>query len=139
MTAANASTLNDGAAALVLMTDAGLKNTGAQPLARIVGEWVCVSVCVGVCVCVGVQFLLSIILYILLYIILLRNSMRTKFIPLVYPVIFFSFLFTFSHSFAIFSCFPTHTHRPSHTHTHLTPTQEWRTLLWLPLISPLLQ
>ncbi len=38
MTAANASTLNDGAAALVLMTESGLEKTGAQPLARIVGK-----------------------------------------------------------------------------------------------------
>ncbi len=87
MTAANASTLNDGAAALVLMTDAGLKNTGAQPLARIVGEWVCGWVCGGVCECVGVCVsvwvgVCAIQVQFLLDIILLRNSMCTKFIPL---------------------------------------------------------
>ena len=38
VTAANASTLNDGAAALVLMTEAASKNTGVKPLARIVGK-----------------------------------------------------------------------------------------------------
>ena len=38
MTAANASTLNDGAAAMVLMTQAAVKRTGATPLARIIGE-----------------------------------------------------------------------------------------------------
>ncbi len=37
VTAANSSTLNDGAAALVLMSESGLKKTGAKPLARIVG------------------------------------------------------------------------------------------------------
>lgn len=38
VTAANASTLNDGAAALVLMSETGVKATGAKPLARVVGE-----------------------------------------------------------------------------------------------------
>ena len=38
VTAANASTLNDGAAAIVLMTEASAKKTGAVPLARIIGE-----------------------------------------------------------------------------------------------------
>ena len=38
ITAANASTLNDGAAALVLMTEAAAKTNGVKPLARIVGE-----------------------------------------------------------------------------------------------------
>jgi len=38
VTAANASTLNDGAAALVLMNQVATKKTGAVPLARIVGE-----------------------------------------------------------------------------------------------------
>ncbi len=37
VTAANASTLNDGAAAVVLMSAEGVKKNGAQPLARIVG------------------------------------------------------------------------------------------------------
>lgn len=36
VTAANASTLNDGAAALVLMTADALKRLGVSPLARIV-------------------------------------------------------------------------------------------------------
>jgi acetyl-CoA C-acetyltransferase len=36
VTAANASTINDGAAALVLAGDDGLKKTGAKPIARIV-------------------------------------------------------------------------------------------------------
>ena len=39
VTAANASTLNDGAAALVLMTQTAAKRLGAVPLARVVGEW----------------------------------------------------------------------------------------------------
>ena len=38
MTAANASTLNDGAAALVLMTEAVVKRIDVTPLARVVGE-----------------------------------------------------------------------------------------------------
>ena len=38
VTAANASTLNDGAAALVLMSQDAAKRTGATPLARIIGE-----------------------------------------------------------------------------------------------------
>ena len=38
MTAANASTLNDGAAALVLMTEAMVRKTEVTPLARIVGK-----------------------------------------------------------------------------------------------------
>ncbi len=38
ITAANASKLNDGAAALVLMSDAAVKSTGAKPLARIVAH-----------------------------------------------------------------------------------------------------
>ncbi|CAG5125588.1 unnamed protein product [Candidula unifasciata] len=37
VTAANASSLNDGAAALVLMTSQAAKRLGAQPLARIIG------------------------------------------------------------------------------------------------------
>lgn len=39
MTAANASTLNDGAAALVLMTADAAKRLDVTPLARIVGEF----------------------------------------------------------------------------------------------------
>lgn len=39
MTAANASTLNDGAAALVLMTADAAKRLNVTPLARIVGEF----------------------------------------------------------------------------------------------------
>lgn len=35
VTAANASTINDGAAALILMSEAGLKKTGATPIAEI--------------------------------------------------------------------------------------------------------
>ena len=38
VTAANASTLNDGAAALVLMTETILRRIDATPLARIVGK-----------------------------------------------------------------------------------------------------
>lgn len=38
MTAANASTLNDGAAALVLMTADAAKRLNVTPLAKIVGE-----------------------------------------------------------------------------------------------------
>lgn len=38
ITAANASTLNDGAAALVLLTEAAAKKYGIKPLARIVGK-----------------------------------------------------------------------------------------------------
>lgn len=38
VTAANASTLNDGAAALVLMTAAAAGRLGVVPLARIVGK-----------------------------------------------------------------------------------------------------
>ena len=37
MTAANASTLNDAAAALVLMTEAAAEKAGVTPLARIIG------------------------------------------------------------------------------------------------------
>ena len=37
MTAANASTLNDAAAALVLMTEAAAEKAGVQPLARVIG------------------------------------------------------------------------------------------------------
>ena len=37
VTAANASTLNDAAAALVLMTEAAAEKAGVQPLARVVG------------------------------------------------------------------------------------------------------
>lgn len=37
MTAANASTLNDGAAALVLMTADAAKKLNVSPLARVVG------------------------------------------------------------------------------------------------------
>lgn len=39
VTAANASTLNDGAAALVLMTTEAAKRLKVKPLARIVGEF----------------------------------------------------------------------------------------------------
>ena len=39
VTAANASTLNDGAAALVLMTEEALRRTGVNPLARVVGKY----------------------------------------------------------------------------------------------------
>ena len=38
MTAANASTLNDGAAALILMTEVAAKRIDVTPLARVVGE-----------------------------------------------------------------------------------------------------
>ena len=38
VTAANASTLNDGAAALVLMTEAAVKRTDVTPMARVVGK-----------------------------------------------------------------------------------------------------
>ena len=38
VTAANASTLNDGAAALVLMTERAAKKAGIVPLAKIVGK-----------------------------------------------------------------------------------------------------
>lgn len=38
VTAANASTLNDGAAAIVLMTAGAAERLGVTPLARIVGE-----------------------------------------------------------------------------------------------------
>ena len=38
VTAANASTLNDGAAALVLMTEIMVRKTEVTPLARIVGK-----------------------------------------------------------------------------------------------------
>ena len=46
VTAANASTLNDGAAACVLMTGAVVERLGVTPLARIVGTYVAVAVCV---------------------------------------------------------------------------------------------
>jgi acetyl-CoA C-acetyltransferase len=39
VTAANASTLNDGASAVVLMTEEKLKETGVKPLAKILGEF----------------------------------------------------------------------------------------------------
>ena len=39
ITAANASTLNDGAAALVLMTAQAAERLGATPLARIAGQY----------------------------------------------------------------------------------------------------
>ena len=39
ITAANASTLNDGAAALVLLTEAAAKKYSIKPLARVVGEY----------------------------------------------------------------------------------------------------
>lgn len=39
ITAANASTLNDGAAALVLLTEAAAKKYGIKPLARIIGKF----------------------------------------------------------------------------------------------------
>lgn len=51
VTAANASTLNDGAAALVLMTESGLKKTGAQPLARVVGKYVLNLYACSYCTC----------------------------------------------------------------------------------------
>ena len=38
VTAANASTLNDGAAALVLMTETALKRIGVEPMARVGGK-----------------------------------------------------------------------------------------------------
>ena len=38
VTAGNASTLNDGACALVLMTERAARSRGLRPLARIVGE-----------------------------------------------------------------------------------------------------
>lgn len=38
VTAANASTLNDGAAALVLMTSEAAKRLNAKPLAKVVGR-----------------------------------------------------------------------------------------------------
>ncbi len=38
VTAANASSLNDGAAALLLMTQEAVKRTGVTPLARVIGE-----------------------------------------------------------------------------------------------------
>ena len=41
VTAANASTLNDGAAACVLMTEAAVERLGVTPLARIVGRCSC--------------------------------------------------------------------------------------------------
>ena len=40
VTAANASGLNDGAAALVVMTEGAVRRTGVNPLARIVGEYI---------------------------------------------------------------------------------------------------
>ena len=43
ITAANASTLNDGAAALVLMTETAAKKHGVKPLARIVGTVCCLQ------------------------------------------------------------------------------------------------
>ena len=47
ITAANASTLNDGAAACVLMTRGAAEKNGVTPLARVVGmATVCVYVCV---------------------------------------------------------------------------------------------
>ena len=39
MTAANASTLNDGAAALVLMTRQAADRLGVKPLASIIGKY----------------------------------------------------------------------------------------------------
>ena len=38
VTAANASTLSDGAAAMVLMTEQAAKQFGVEPLARILGQ-----------------------------------------------------------------------------------------------------
>ena len=49
VTAANASTLNDGAAALVLMTAQKASQLGIKPLARILGMFVCLSVTPSVC------------------------------------------------------------------------------------------
>ena len=49
VTAANASTLNDGAAALVLMTAQKASQLGVKPLARIMGMSVCLSVCDSFC------------------------------------------------------------------------------------------
>ncbi len=40
VTAANASTLNDGASAVILMTEAKMKELGVKPLAKILGKWV---------------------------------------------------------------------------------------------------
>lgn len=69
MTAANASTLNDGAAACVLMTEAAVERLGVTPLARIVGTWVWASVlCVAfscscakwLCVCAYVRACMSV-------------------------------------------------------------------------------
>ena len=45
MTAANASTLNDAAAALVLMTEAAAEKAGVQPLARVVGKMSSLHTC----------------------------------------------------------------------------------------------
>lgn len=43
MTAANASTLNDGAAALVLMTSEAAKRLNVTPLARILGMYIVIG------------------------------------------------------------------------------------------------
>ena len=45
VTAANASTLNDGASAVILMTEEKLKETGVKPLAKILGEHLSLSYC----------------------------------------------------------------------------------------------
>ena len=49
VTAANSSTLNDGAAALVLMTAQKASQLGVKPLARIMGMSVCLSVTPSAC------------------------------------------------------------------------------------------
>ena len=44
ITAANASTLNDGAAAVVLMTGKIAEKIGVKPLARIIGKNICLKI-----------------------------------------------------------------------------------------------
>ena len=117
MTAANASTLNDGAAALVLMTDAGLKNTGAQPLARIVGEWVCVCVCGCVCECVGGGVCDTSIIFTGYYTIKEQYAYKV-YTTIVYLVIFFSFLSFFRNLLLFPHTLPTHTTHHTHSHPH---------------------
>jgi acetyl-CoA acetyltransferase len=51
VTAANASTLNDGAAALVLMNQIAIKKTGAKPLASVIGEQLAMDISAQVLRC----------------------------------------------------------------------------------------
>ena len=55
VTAANASTLNDGAAACVMMTRSAAEKNGVTPLARVVG--MATNICLENNILIGVEFI----------------------------------------------------------------------------------